>query len=361
MGNLGCDIDALSLQVKVNCDISDARFWGTYSICGLLLRLRELFRQEKGIKPWEEIPQAVISEWIAAKEALWHQLEGREFINLSLQQTEFSPFGNQAVNGLLEKEKMVYGAGLGVQLKPSFFLADLLSKEPIDEYEVFIAGHEHARDLSMHPAMLQGNTIFARREALATILWEKLEEIRHKKNRGALVYAFSQYGIDPEAETNASLYSRIVQIAEEEIGAYIRHEIGEAHEGARLGGEWKEMLSGPLTRRVELFVRSIKDLLSDMSDRGMLKYIIDHERKGSLGFYLSSTGGFRTMIFPEIQGLFADFSEREGWQLVEVARKKGYEKAEVLAASVLDVHRRLGDGAAEVIEKNLLDKMLKRL
>jgi hypothetical protein len=30
------DIKALNTQVKVNCDISDARFWGTYSICGLL-------------------------------------------------------------------------------------------------------------------------------------------------------------------------------------------------------------------------------------------------------------------------------------------------------------------------------------
>lgn len=357
---MGLDIDELSLQVKVNCDISDARFWGTYSICGLLLRLRELFRQENGIKPWEEIPQAVISEWIAVKENLWRQLEEREFVNLSVQQTEFPPFGSEAVNRLLEEEKKVYGAGLGIQMKPSFFLADLLSKEPVDEYEVFIAGDELARDLSVHPAMLQGNTIFARREALATILWERLEEIRHKKYKGALVYAFSQYGIDPQVETDESLYSRVVQIAEEEIGAYVRHEVGEAHEGARLGGDWKMMLSGPLTRRAELFVRSIKDVLSDMSDRGMMKYIIDHERKGSLGFYLSSTAGFRTMIFPEIQELFRDFSEREDWQLVEKARRQWYEKAGGLASSVLDIYRRLGDEATEVIEKDLLGKMLKR-
>jgi len=357
---MGLDIDVLSVQVKVNCDISDAKFWGNYSICGLLLRLRELFRQEKGIKPWEEIPQVAISEWIAVKEDLWRQLEEREFIDLSVQQTEFQPFDSEAIDRLLEKEKKVYGAGFGVQMKPSFFLADLLSKEPVDEYEVLISGDEFARDLSVHPAMLQGNTIFARREALATILWEKLEEIRHRKYKGTLVYAFSQYGIDPKAETNASLYSRIVQIAEEEIGAYVRHEIGEAHEGARLGGEWKEMLSGPLTRRAELFVRSIKDLLSDMSDRGMLKYIIDHGRKASLAFYLSSTGGFRTMIFPEIQELFADFSERGDWQIVEKARKKGYEKAGGLVSSVLDIYRRLGEGAGEVIEKDLLDGMLQR-
>ncbi len=355
------DVNALSLQVKQNCDISDARFWGNYSICGLLLRLRELFRHERGIKPWEEIPQAVISEWIAVKEGLWHVLEGREFINLSVRQADFPPFDSEAVNRILEKEKKVYGAGLGVQLKPSFFLADLFSKETIDEYEVFIAGNELARDLSMHPAMLQGNTIFARREALATMLWEKLDEIRYKKNRNVLVYAFSQFDIDPQREANASLYSKIVQIAEEEIGAYIRHEIGEAYEGARLGGEWKEMLSGPLTRRTELFVRSLKDLLSDMSERGMLKYIIERERKGSLGLYLSSTGGFRTAIFPEIQGLFADFSEKEDWQLVEKLRRKGYERAVELVSSVLDIYRRLGDGAADVIEKDLLDKILKRL
>jgi hypothetical protein len=360
MGNIDLDIEALSAQVKVNCDISDARFWGNYSICGLLLRLRELFRHEKGVKPWEEIPQEVISEWIAVKENLWREIEEKEFVNLSVQEAEISPFESEAINRFLEKGGLLYGAGLGVGMKPSFFLAELLSKESIDGYEVIIAGRELVRDLSVYPAMLQRDTIVARRDALAAVLWDKFEEIRPKKNNGSLLYAFSQYGIDPRDEANESLYTKIVQIADEEIGAYIYHEIGEAREGATLGGSWKEMLSGPLTRRAELFVRGIKDVLSDTSERGMLKYIIERRKKGSLGFYLSSLGGFRKMLFPEFQEMFLFFTEKEDWHLVEKARKKGYEKAGGLASSVLDIYRRHGDGAGEVIEKDLLDKMLRR-
>ncbi|MFI5295014.1 MAG: Sfum_1244 family protein [Thermodesulfovibrionales bacterium] len=355
------DIEALSAQIKVNCDISDARFWGNYSICGLLLRLRELFRHERGVKPWEEIPQGVISEWIASKESLWHEIEEREFNKLSLQQGEFPPFESEGINHLLEKEGLLYGAGLGIQMKPSFFLAELHSKKSLDEYEVIIAGRELVRDLSAYPSVLQRDTIVARRDALTTVLWDKFEEIRPKKYTGTLLYAFSQYGIDPQGEANESLYARIAQIAEEEIGAYIYHEIGEAHEGSTLGELWKTMLSGPLTRRAELFVRSIKDVLSDTSDRGMLKYIVEHRRKGSLGFYLSSLGGFRKMLFPEIQEMFPGFTEREDWKLVEKARKKGYEKAGELASSVLDIYRRLGEGASDVVEKELIDKMLPRL
>jgi hypothetical protein len=47
------DIQTLTSQVKKNCNISDAHYWGWYSVCGLLLRLRELFRAERGIKLWD--------------------------------------------------------------------------------------------------------------------------------------------------------------------------------------------------------------------------------------------------------------------------------------------------------------------
>ena len=31
-------------DIKYNCDVSDAQFWGYFSICGLLMRYRDLFR-----------------------------------------------------------------------------------------------------------------------------------------------------------------------------------------------------------------------------------------------------------------------------------------------------------------------------
>ncbi len=72
------NIDTLSAQIKRNCNISDAQFWGTYSLCGLLLRLRELYRSEKGIRPWEKISSRKdVGEWITDRENLWRELEGK--------------------------------------------------------------------------------------------------------------------------------------------------------------------------------------------------------------------------------------------------------------------------------------------
>ena len=73
------DIQSLAPQIKRNCNISDARYWGMYSLCGLLLRLRELYKVEKGIRPWENILQQDMGEWITGRENLWQELEDKDF------------------------------------------------------------------------------------------------------------------------------------------------------------------------------------------------------------------------------------------------------------------------------------------
>jgi hypothetical protein len=59
-----------------------------------------------------------------------------------------------------------------------------------------------------------------------------------------------------------------------------------------------------------------------------------------------------------MQELFPGFIEKEDWLLVEKIRKNGYEKAHELASAVLDIFHSMGEGASEVLEKELLDKML---
>ena len=44
----------ITRQVLRNCEISDARHAGLFSICGLALRLRDLYKWEKGLDPWVE-------------------------------------------------------------------------------------------------------------------------------------------------------------------------------------------------------------------------------------------------------------------------------------------------------------------
>lgn len=354
------DIQTLTSQVKRNCNISDAKYWGSYSLCGLLLRLRELYRAEKGIKPWENIQQKDIGEWIAERENLWRELEHKNFEDIAVNGNVYGPFEVEKINAELEKEGLIYGAGLGVHMKPSFFLADIISKETVDGFTVYLAGNEYARDLSDYPAMLQDRSIFVRVDTTKLLLWQRFEEMRCKKFKGALAFAFSKYGIVPEEEPSEDVDRRIYQVARSEAETFIHHELGEAFEGEKIGDEWKTFLTSLPDGRAELFARAVKDVMSDTSENGMLKYIIEKRKEGSLGFYIVFLGGLRKVIFPEILNAFQKFVETADWTLIDNARKDGYKKAEGYAERLLSMYRSRTDTPAitESIEKEMLSGLL---
>ena len=98
-------------------------------LCGFLLRLRELYKSKKCIRPWDNIQQEEIGEWISDRENLWKELEDKDFGDITVNGNVYGPFEVEKINAELEKKGLVYGAGFGVHMKPSFFLADLISKE----------------------------------------------------------------------------------------------------------------------------------------------------------------------------------------------------------------------------------------
>ena len=70
----------IASQVLENCSISDSRHAGLYSICGLALRLRDLYKWEKGLDPWVEKDSSEILEWIGKKEEKWEDLADRDSV-----------------------------------------------------------------------------------------------------------------------------------------------------------------------------------------------------------------------------------------------------------------------------------------
>jgi len=137
----------------------------------------------------------------------------------------------------------------------------------------------------------------------------------------------------------------------------VHHEIGEAVEGRRLGGEWKRVLAGSVQRRAEAFYRGLKDVLADTSDHGMLRHIIDCRKKGSLGFYRASVGGYARLIFPELREAVEKFPSGEDWGAVDSARKTGYDRAAGLAARVLEIHAADEGGAESAVLRELIDPL----
>jgi hypothetical protein len=354
------DVQLIASQIKYNCNISDARHWGSYSLCGLLLRLRELYRAEMRVNLWEKIHQKEIGEWIAKRENLWKELEDANFSDISVNGNVYGPFDVEKINIHLVEEGLVYGAGFGLHMKPSFFLADIISKQNVDGYAVYLAGNEYARDLSDYPAMLQNRSIFARVTPTRLLLWSRFEEMRYRKSKSALAYAFSMFGISPEDEPSEDIDRKISRIARSEAETYIHHELGEAFEGERIGEEWKAFLSHLDSGKAELFARAVKDVLSDTSEKGMLRFIIDEQKASSLAFYIVFLGGLRKVIFPEILSAFEKFTTSEDWRVIDEARRNGYSKAAGYADRLINLYRKGMDtpSLTEVIDKEILSGLL---
>ncbi|MBW2107619.1 MAG: hypothetical protein JRI36_02980, partial [Deltaproteobacteria bacterium] len=66
------DMRRLVDQVLKNCDISDSIHAGLYTVCGLALRLRDLYKWEKQLAPWEDGASSEILGWNEQKEHTWN-------------------------------------------------------------------------------------------------------------------------------------------------------------------------------------------------------------------------------------------------------------------------------------------------
>ncbi len=173
--------DTLLRDIKFNCDVSDARYWGYFSICGLLIRYRDLYRSEKGLAFRAEIRSDAIGAWIQAKESAWPALERQTFRSLTLNGKSYDPFDLDGINRLLVPQGLIYGAGYGMYMKPTFFLASLVAVREVDGLTVYTSDAELVRDLFTSAGMLQGTSILLRLEPLSMLLMSKFSSLDPRK------------------------------------------------------------------------------------------------------------------------------------------------------------------------------------
>jgi hypothetical protein len=353
------DVDHIASQVKLNCNISDAKYWGLYSPCGLLLRLRDLYKVEKGSEPWKTVSHGDIGDWIEKREKLWRELGSYDFHKIEIDGRRYRPFDVKGINSVLQEHGFLYGAGYGNMLKPVFMLAELSRGYKKERFDIYIAGRETARDLSTSPAMLQGNTIIIRQETMRLFLWGKFEEMSSRKRAGLLSHAFSEYGASRETAAKLSpeeIKRLFAEITHKEVSSYVYHEIGEASQRRLLGKWWKELLLRLPYSRAELFLRGLKDVLSDTCNSGMLAHIIDNRKAGSLAFYVALLGGFRKSIFPDIIEAFEGHRIKQDWSCIEEARVEGYRKARGYIKTLKGIVQK-GKVTPKKIEKGLISEI----
>jgi len=336
---------ALLKDIKFNCDVSDAQYWGFYSVCGLLMRYRDLYRSEIGLKPWSDIQRDDILAWINAKESKWPELEQEPFRHLTVNGYTYNPFDVASINKVLTKERLVYGAGYGMYLKPTFFLAELQSVREISGLIVYTSGLELVRDLFTTPGMLQERTIFLRLEPLMALLLYKHAEL-NTRHVSALDDAFTLYGLPHRQIIDSTFERRIAEMAERYAEILLAHEIAEATEEVP---DWKNMLSLVAgDRQAEHFLRAIKDLVADTSLQGPYKKIIEKRDRGALGLTIALTEGYRKVLYPEIKEAYTSLSQSGNWLSVEHARNAGYARFRSLRDDIVGKYR-LGVGKAELL------------
>ena len=168
---------------------------------------------------------------------------------------------------------LAYGAGLGRGLAPTCFLGELLEARRQGDLTILVLGRELARDLDAAPALCQGTLIYARREAWAFYLWDRLSDPT-QQNNAFLKLALEAYGLalagllrDPEAhqeQFNAFLAG--------ELEAVIRHEVGEALEPS-LGAAFPALLDLLPPNPGGVWLRALKDALAEVNEWGRLAYL----------------------------------------------------------------------------------------
>lgn len=356
------DIQELKKQVQLNCHISDAHYAGIYSLCMLLLRLRDYYKWEKGISPWHEPEPADLLQWVEDREAYWEGITDSGFHPLTLGPRSFDPFDMESINRELRPAGLIYGAGYATGMKPSFFLAELISSKTSGGLRIDITGRELARDLYTAPAMRQGNQIFARHSAMLFFLWNQIMEMRPSAKEG-LSFALAQYGI--ELQTIRSSIERLGETLEEiamrEVTCWVHHEIGEAGESVFTGRQWHELVSTYSNTPIEIFARAVKDLLADTHEAGLLAHIVRHGMKSSLGFYISFMRPISRLLFPEIYPAFDCFRTSGDWSCIERVQKLGYTKASGYAEALIAYHDEGQRRGAEWARSEIMSKLLEPL
>ncbi|MDD5249826.1 MAG: hypothetical protein PHY45_12615 [Rhodocyclaceae bacterium] len=291
------ELDSFVLAVQRNCDITDARHAREMTMCNYLLEMREFYRWDRGLPFGTAPPHADVSAWLAAREALWEELQGEEFAALPLGEAHHDPFASDAINRELRAHGMIYGAGIGRFGKPHFFLGPLLGDAMRDGVRVLVCDREVARDMSTLPAALQGNTIVVRREALRQWLWERVEAWDVKRNAGALQAALDAYGFGADAA------AAIERMLETETETLVLHELGEHAAGRQLGPAWEELLSVCRSKRAEVLLRALRDNLADCLST--LPTLLSRETTSSLHFWFANFNGMRLELFPGLAAAYA--------------------------------------------------------
>ena len=300
--------------VQFNCHVADASHAGDYTLCIYLLKMREFYRWEQQASLSTSLNSEHIGLWLKQRENLWESLEEDEFSPLLINDEAYDPFNSNEINRLINDDQLVYSAGYGLNNRPHFFLADLEQHEQHGGYELYIAGKEHARDMSAPPAMSIDNKIYIRKESFRRLLWEKLETWRWNRPDNALGRAFACYDCENDLD------QALLQMSDAEVRNVIEHEKGEIEAGKLLGPGWEELLYELPYSKASIMLRAIRDHLADALTT--LPALLQLDHPASWHFYFGNLNNMRKSLFPALNAAYENWVKTGSLQELKLAIEK---------------------------------------
>jgi hypothetical protein len=342
-------LTTLITAVQHNCNISDARDHGVYSMCTMVLKLRNLYKWEKGLEPWQEPESADLLDWIEAKENSWATIAGEVYQPLLVADRTLAPFDLEEINAALNGT-LLYGAGFGRSMKAVFFLAEQLEQRSVEGCPVVILGAELAREMASPFAMVQDGQIIIRKEALRYFLWDQVQEVR-SSCRTSLHHALQAYGVLRDGQLDHEKFRDALDtIVEQEMDLFIYHEVGEILQEDLASESLRRIVDHFPGSALEFVGRAVKDILADTHPRGLLAYVIRQRRQSSLALYLTFFDALREKLFPEIVEAWRLFYTDGEWRQIEEARSACWLRNRKIARTITET--------AEMIDKENDEKII---
>lgn len=341
---------ALTETVQRNCHVADASHAGDYTLCVYLLKMREFYRWELKAPYSSLLENKSVGNWLREREDLWDTLEETDYQNIVIEDEDLSPFDSESINQNLLPHQLIYSGGMGINNRPHFFLAELELYEQHNDYKLYVAGKEYARDMSAPPAMSHENTIYIRKESFRRLLWEKLETWRWNKPDNALGRAFACYDCDN------NLDEALHQMTDTELENVILHERGEIQAGKILGEEWRTLLFSLPHSTAAIMLRAVRDHLADSFTT--LPALVSLNSAPSWHFYFGNLNNMRKDLYPSLIKGYDEWYENGSLEKMSQIIEQGKTHWLTLCQQLLDIketNQKLQETEIQyLIEKNRL-------
>lgn len=344
----------LARQVAGNCLRADAAVAGRFALCGLLLRLRNLYKWEHGLEPWQEQDPGQVLEWVSTREEEWDAIEDLSPLPLLINGSEYDPFDTEAVNELIAGQGLIYGAGRVGGMLPVFFLGRLERRWQRHGLDVHLISDEFCPDLFFLPGLRQDSAVYLRRRPLGYLVWDLVADPRRSQQR-YVSFGLNGYGVDYKKLIKSPSWEGLAPVLEGELDAVLWHEIGESTSGAEALALLRRTAVDHSGSELEHFVRGVKDLLADTGPQGRLAQMAANQSSGALGFYPAWLHGFPRLLLPEIDAAVMEFMHGGDWDVIEEVRRLGWNRARQAVeglTEIIDKHK--GQQAQDLAKKQII-------